>query len=117
MRINSQNLITSNITLSGNWNSSAVWIGHAVNLSLYFKFTGVPEGIFSLEYSNDGISESGPETPTNWARIEGSEQTVAEAGTHGYQIANAGFRWVRAAYSYTAGIGILTILKVNVKGV
>lgn len=119
MRIAAINFLESsgNVTLSGNWTSSPIYIGHLAVFSIYTAFTGVPEGSFKLQYSNDSNEPTqGARLPENWGDIGSSSQTVDEAGTHGWQVENAGYRWIRVVYTYTAGVGILTKAQFHGKG-
>lgn len=116
MRLTTVNLITGPVTLTSNWTSAPVWAGHAVNFSVFLQFTGTPSGVFSLEYSNDANEPTGLALPVNWARIEGSQQTITEAGNHGYNVQDAGYRWVRVKYTFTASTGSLTVANYHSKG-
>lgn len=117
MRLLSKELINSPVTLNANWESEPIWIGHAVHFSVYLQFTGVPEGIFSLLYSNDLNEPNSAAQPTNFANIVGSEQSIDEAGTHGYSVQNAGYRWVKIKYNYVTSTGTLVSATFHSKGV
>lgn len=117
MRLTTTSLIVNSpVTLSANWISSPIWAGHAVHFSIYLSFTGVPEGVFSLEYSNDANDSTNTSLPVNFARVEGSQQAVTTAGTHGWSVQNAGYRWLRVKFTYTTGTGSLTVANYNSKG-
>lgn len=116
MRLIAYELINQPLTLNTTWNSSPIFIGHAVHFSAQLIFTGVPEGTWSIEYSNDVVEPPFLQPPTNWAVIVGSEQIIDEAGTHGWQVQNAGYRWVRITYTYSTSTGILTSATFHSKG-
>lgn len=107
MRILSKSLISSNVILNANWESAPIWIGHAEHFSVYLEFTGVPEGSWEIQYSNDVAEPTSTLLPTNFATIIGSEQVVDEAGTHGYSVQNAGYRWIKLKYNYSTSTGSL----------
>lgn len=119
MRIAAVNLIQSSgpVTLSSSWFSEPIYMGHMVNFSAQMVFTGVPEGTFAIQYSNDPVEPTTLTAPTNFASIPESEQIIDEAGVHGWNVDNAGYRWIRFTYQYTAGMGVLTSANLSGKGV
>lgn len=82
MRLIAYSLIDSVTTLNSDWVSSPIFIGHAIHFSAQLQFSGVPEGTFLIEYSNDVVEPPFQQPPVNWATIVGSEQIIDEAGTH-----------------------------------
>jgi len=116
LRLISVSLISGDFTLSQNWESEPIYIGHAIHFSAMLQFSGVPDGTFRLEYSNDIVEPSSNRVPSNWEVVGGSEQIVDESGTHGWQVQNAGYRWVKVSYIYTGGVGILTSATFHSKG-
>lgn len=119
MRIAAVNLLHDSgpITLSTTWTGPSIFIGHAAHYSMYLEFSGVPEGTFVLEYSNDIIEPTMGQQASKFAVVIDSEQIIDEAGTHGWSVENAGYRWVRAKYQYTAGVGVLGTANFHSKGV
>lgn len=121
MRIYNEQLVANALDLDADWESKPVWLGHIVFASIQLKFSGVPEGTFKLQISNDvGQENNGEPAQYNkvetWTDFDGSEQVVDEAGTHVWYIENLPVRWLRVVFSYTGGIGTLDSAKANVKG-
>lgn len=116
MRLLSKSLIATNVTLNADWESAPIWVGHAVHFSAFLEFTGVPEGSWELQYSNDLEEPTSAKLPVNFATILGSEQNIDEAGTHGWQVQNAGYRWVKIKYNYVTSTGTLTVCNFHSKG-
>lgn len=117
MRLTSIELTPNPVLIDANWQSQPIWIGHIEHFSVYLQFSGVPEGTFSLEYSNDLIEPHLNKAPTNFATIVGSEQIIDEAGTHGWNVQNAGYRWLRIKFQHSVGSGYLDLALFHGKGV
>lgn len=125
MRIGNDSIIPNGAAtqdMGASFELDPVWLGHICNYAIQLVFTGTPSGTLKLQASNDlGRQASGyPETDdgvSNWTDITGSSQVIAAAGNHMWQVENAGYRWVRAVYTRSAGSGTVTSAKFNVKGV
>lgn len=122
MRIGNENLITVPVDMVGSFNLRALWLGHICNYSIQIVFTGSPVGAFKLQASDDPGMPDGSPSPqstgvTNWTDITNSSQSVSAAGNIMWDVQNAGYTWVRVAYTVTSGTGSLTSARANVKGV
>lgn len=51
-----------------------------------------------------------------WAEIDGSAVAVAANGTFVWNVADAGYEWVRVVYTYTSGTGGTLIGRIKGKG-
>jgi len=86
-------------------------------------FTGTPDGVFSLECSNDAghpNAESNAmkvEGVDNWTTITGSASVVTAAGNITWNAENVGYQWVRIRYTFSASTGDITSARVNLKGI
>lgn len=124
MRIGNDNLQIDGVDMSVEITSEPLWLGHIVNYSLQFVFTGSPSGNFKLQCSNDaGNPNAGKEVPpadyevVNYTDVADSAVTVSGAGNVTYDVQNAGYRWVRFVWTPTSGSGTLTSARFNIKGV
>lgn len=125
MRIGNDVLTLSSTSLATDVVSEPIWLGHICNYSIQLVFTGVPDGTFKLQLSNDkGNPNAAKEENrdfeiTHWSDIGGSAQIVSGAGDLAYQVENAGYLWVRLVWeATTAGTTpILTSARFAVKGV
>lgn len=117
MRLTSISIIQTPILIDTNWQSSPIWVGHTEHFSISLEFSGVPEGSFSIQYSNDGAEPTYNKIPTGFATVEGSTQNVDEAGTHGWNVQNVGYRWVRIIWTHSMGTGYLDRALFHGKGV
>lgn len=123
MRIANEDLINATpVDLSVSANLRPLWLGHICNYSIQLVFTGSPVGSFKLQASDDPGMANGGQQPqalnvTNWSDVSGSTVAVSAAGNVLYDIANAGYNFVRVVYTATSGTGSLTSARANVKGV
>lgn len=123
MRIANENLIPAGaVDISVNANLRALWLGHICNYSIQLAFTGSPVGSFVLQASNDPGQPDGGLSPqatgvTHWTTIADTSASVSAAGDIMWNIENAGYTWVRVAYTADSGTGSLTYARANVKGV
>lgn len=123
MRIANDTLIDAPVTLTQDWESPAFYLGHIVNYSIQLVFTGTPDGTFSLQCSNDkGLEDKttggwNGAGVSNWTEITGSASVVTGADTIMWDVQNAGYRWVRVVYDFSASTGSLTSAICNAKGV
>ena len=100
-------------TLGGDWTSESLPLEHIAMFSIQLEFDGTPSGAFILECSNDDDNKE----PTNWTLIEGSTQSISEAGDHTWNVEDSAFNWVRVRWIYSAGTGTLNSARFNAKGV
>ena len=118
MRSANNSLITTPADMSTSWESPAVWLGNTVNYSIQLVFTGVPVGNFKLQCSNDSYANDYIDAANvlNWTDVSGSQQPITAAGDHTWQVENAGYRWIRAVWLPTSGIGSIVSARFNTKG-
>jgi hypothetical protein len=120
MRIGNDDLVLSGTSMLTTITSSPVWLGHIAVYSIQLVFTGTPNGTFKLQASNDdgGQNVTSP-TITNWTDIGSSSQAISAAGTHMYNVADCGYKWVRLVWSDSSSgnPSTLTVARFNVKGV
>lgn len=62
-------------------------------------------GTARLEASEDG---------TNFFTVTGSSQAISASGGHVWDVTQAGYRFIRAAFTYTSGTGNMTV-RITVK--
>lgn len=121
MRVGSDSFIDTAEDWSTAWISPALSLRHVVNYSIQLGWTGTLNGMLKLQLSNDyGNTDNGgtlaaTELP-HWTDITGSEQLVAGAGDHSWQVQNAGYLWVRAVWAPASGTGNLTNARFSTKG-
>lgn len=97
---------------TGTDTSTELNIKQAKCFAIQAVWTGDASGNFDLEASCDANDTA----PTNWATI--SDTTVAaggEAGSHIYNVTDAGYSWVRLTYTNLSGTGEANV-RANVKG-
>jgi Flp pilus assembly protein TadG len=81
--------------------ASGIDLGDFVMYSVQASFTGSDvAGTFKLQASNDG---------TNFTDISGATASVTSSGTALLNVENAGYRFVRADWTYTSGTGNITL--------
>lgn len=75
-------------------------LGDLDKFSIHANFTGVTlAGTLSLECSNDN---------TDWVMVENSDQVVASAASHMWNVSGASYQYVRVKWVPTGGTGNLT---------
>lgn len=125
MRISNEDLLLDSgaLAMATSFNSRPIWLGHICNYSIQLVFTGSPVGTFKLQLSNDAghpnaqaKAEQSADV-THWTDITDSAQSISAAGDHSYQVANAGYTWVRVSWVAISGSGSLTSARCMVKGV
>lgn len=121
MRIANGTLIASSVSLATSWTSGAIYLGHIPFFSVQLVFTGVPEGTFKLQCSNDsGHPDSTGSIAylgvSNWTDVRGSNQIVSEFGNHVWTVQNIGFPWTRVIWTPSAGTGSLIDAQFQLKG-
>lgn len=123
MRIANDELNLSGTAMAVGITSDPIWLGHIANYSLQIFFTGAPVGSFKLQLSDDLGYPNAAEEPnrdygiSHWTDITPSNQAILAAGDHGYNVTNAGYRWVRLVWTPTSGSGTITSARMNVKGI
>ena len=126
MRIFNDDLVFSDTDMSADIVSEPVYLGHIAYYSIQLIWEGDPDGTFTLEMSNDAgnIQAASQEDRdfqiTNWTTIGNSASIVSAEGDLGYNVENAGYRWVRVVFSANsagANTPTLSIARVNGKGV
>lgn len=121
MRVQNESLELSGTDMTADISSDAIWLGHIVNYSIQVVFTGSPNGGFKLQGSNDkgaNTNQTSDANVTNWSDLADTTVNVTSAGSHIYNIENAGYRWVRLVWTdSTSGASTLTSARFNVKGV
>lgn len=58
-----------------------------------------------------------PNNVTNWTDVLSSEQVIAAAGDHTWNVENIGYLWARVVWVQTSGSGSLISAQANLKGV
>lgn len=87
------------------------YTGNIVCYAIQLVFTGVPEGAFKLQCSNDLTAP-----PSNWTDIADSTQSVSAAGNHVWNVQDCGYMWARVVWTPTGGSGVLVDARAVVKG-
>jgi hypothetical protein len=77
--------------------------GDLPTFSVQFTFSGASAGSVSLQCSNDNVN-----VPTNWITVSGSSVAIAAGESAMINVTNAGYRWVRASWVPSAGVGTVT---------
>lgn len=125
MRISNENLIdgVAPVDLSTDVTLRPVWLGHIAQYAIQLTFSNDPDGIFTLQCSNDAghpNAQSKAEQSAdvvNWTDIAGSSQTVTETGNIVWNAENVGYTWVRVVWAANAGAGTLETARAMMKGV
>lgn len=124
MRIANEDLLLTSgpVSLAADAELRPIYLGHVVNYSIQLTFTGSPSGTFKLQCSNDPGRPYLPgqvpqyDTVVHWTDIEGSDQIIAAAGNHTWDVQNAGYLWVKVVYTRSGGSGSITVARANTKG-
>ncbi len=121
MRVGSDSLIDSSVDWSTAWEGPALSLRHVVNYSSQMAWDGTLNGMLKLQLSNDyGNTDNGGTMAANalphWTDITGSEQLIAGAGDHAWQVQNSGYLWVRVVWAPASGTGNLTNARFSTKG-
>lgn len=123
MRVKNESLISGATSLVSNWQSLALWLGHVSQYSIQLAFSAGTSGTFYLQVSDDegniaAQTQSNQDARiTHWTTLVGTEQDVAEGGTHVWDIEAAGHNWVRACFTADTSTGTLTSARCYTKGV
>ena len=65
--------------------------------------------VFSSNTIGGSLSLEGSLDKSTWTTIPESSQTVTAGAAHMWSVEKAGYRYVRAAWTYSAGSGTVTI--------
>lgn len=85
---------------AGTLSSVALGLGDLDKFSIHADFSGATlAGTLSLECSNDEV---------DWIMVENSDQVVASAASHMWNVSGAGYQFVRVKWVPTGGAGTLT---------
>jgi hypothetical protein len=92
--------------MGANFQSDAIGIADYVGCSLQAVFTGVPDGVISLQASNDVVGT--PQEVINWTEVGNSASIITSSGSVLWNI-NSQFKWLRVKYDYSSGSGSCNI--------
>lgn len=99
------NAVDASVTVT----SVPLGLGDLDKFSIHADFSGATlGGTLTLECSND---------ESDWIQVDGSDQLVASAASHMWNVAGASYLWVRVKWVPTGGTGTLTckaLIKENV---
>jgi hypothetical protein len=65
-------------------------------------------GTLTLQASNDFNPDVRPVVAGTWTDVTGSAVTMAGAGTYGWNVSDVYYAWVRLAYAWNAGDGVVS---------
>lgn len=106
------NEIMASASAATSANSVPVQLDDLTILAIQVTFTGSNVvGTLKLQASNypgDGTG-IGPSAAAEWIDVEDSSQAVTASSSHMWNIDGAGFRWVRAVWTYTSGTGNISM--------
>lgn len=92
--------------MAGSLTSPTAILEDARAVAVHARYAGAPSGSLKIQASLDG---------TNWVDLGGAFTTaVSAAGETLYQIADAGYKYLRMTYTFTAGTGTLNA-RINIK--
>lgn len=118
MRISNQSLVVAPTVVTTTYTSKAIWLGHIANYAIQLTYAGT--GTIKLQAScdeGDTQDQSQPNVErriTNYTDVAGSSKPLSGTDTVLYDVANAGYNWVRVVITGTVTI---STLRFNVKGV
>jgi hypothetical protein len=96
-----------NVDSSSNLTTAPQEVGDNINCSVQSTFSGTDvAGSLLIEGSN-------LEDPDSFVAISGATDTVASSDPSLVNITNAGYRYIRLAWTYTSGTGNITITFVS----
>lgn len=100
-------------SIAVSFNSTPMFVGKVFNYSIMAIVTGgsAPTGTFKLQWSNDLVPSTlnGNPPPTNWFDIPSQSQAITADGNYGFNVADAGYTWVRVVWTFTSGTGTVNI--------
>ena len=109
-------------SLGADYASSPIYLAYVGDYAIQLVFTGSPVGTFKLQASNDAATEIEGNSIlsvnplANWTDITGSDQAIAAAGNHMWNVSDTGYSFVRVVYTRTSGSGSLTSARLYLKG-
>jgi hypothetical protein len=116
MRTINDTLIDSPLTISGNWESEALFVGRTSAYSIQIGFTG-GTAVVKLQCSMDkGAPESSrPQdyNVINWTDIDESDTALNASGLGVFDVSDVGYNWIRVVI---VGDVNLESLRFNAKG-
>lgn len=123
MRIKNLDLLNGTTpTLSANFASDPIYLGHVGMYSIQATFSGTPDGSFKLQCSNDFADKESINVESyapyiiNWSDVGSSTQLITAAGDIMYNVENVGYAWVRLVWEFSASTGTLETARVMTKG-
>ena len=121
MRAKNGSLISTQVALTADWQSPAIWLDSAIVYSLQITFSGTPDGDFSIEMSNDDLDYDdiylSGKTITNWTTVGSTTITApGSADDAGWNVTDCGYKWARLVYTYNTTNGFLDSARFQVKG-
>lgn len=117
MRIGNDTLIAAPESLTADDTYGPVWLGHIANYSIHLTTSNTGTGSFKLQASCDQADSITGANVTNWVDIASSSQSITGGDDVLWTVENAGYNWVRVAYTHSSGTVGLDTLRFNVKGV
>lgn len=105
-------------TTSASITTDAMRVEHINNFTVQGTATSTLTGTLKLQCSCDNGPEMNGDTAppvVNWVDIAGATATLSSSAATIFNVADAGYRWVRAVYTVASGSGNLT-LRFNGKG-
>lgn len=121
MRIyNYENIIPAGTVLNANINGKAMQALNMMGVAVQVVVTGTPTGTFSLQGSNDAITNSDPTyVPTNWTTLSSSNTAFSAAGVALWNVPDMYFTWIRLVYtdgSSGSSTAVVAHSNLNAKG-
>lgn len=126
MKLENTNILPKlTASMAGDWNSSAIWIGHLalVSLQIVFAGGGSPVGTFKLQASCDEGKPSAEANAqqisgvTKWTDIPSQSQAVSADGSVLFNLVDPGYHWIRVVWDNTSGTATISSARLAGKGV
>jgi hypothetical protein len=89
--------------MSASFSSDPILLDQIYGYSFQAVFTGLPNGIFKLQCSNDNVKL--PVEVSQWSDVGSTSQAISAAGDLFYNIDAAHYKWVRIVYTRSSGSG------------
>jgi hypothetical protein len=107
-------LLGSSVSMAATFNSSVADTGESPNFSVHAVWSGgsSPIGALNLQGSNDKTVDHN--SVSHWTDLNtniyiGSIAVSGTSGSYLFNIANGGFKWLRAVYTRTSGSGTMDV--------
>lgn len=100
-------LVTNGDMSTAEVDSAAIDFNQVLNASVSAIYTGSPVGTIELQWSNAVVANASLVPSSSWIVYTGSAQAVSGAGVFGWNLLDAGYRWIRLAYFKASGTGTL----------